>query len=96
MAGNLFGSSKPKQVKYAGRDSYGDPEVASTGIAEDLKAIGLKGISEDFKTLIGVWATKGKPVDDKKMTVRNWANSLAFRPLCSSAPSDICSSRWRS
>lgn len=86
MAGNR------EQVKYAGRDSYGDPDVVSTGIAEDLKAIGLKGISEDFKTLIGVWATKGKPVDDKKMTVRNWANFLAFRP---SSPSDTFSSRWR-
>lgn len=83
MAGNFFGGSKAEQVKYAGRDSYGDPDVVSTGIAEDLKAIGLKGISEDLKTLIGVWATKGKPVDDKKMTVRNWAHSLAIRPLFS-------------
>ena len=92
MAGNLFGGSKPEQVKYAGRDSYGDPEVLSTGLAEDLKAIGLKGIPEDLKTLIGVWATKGKPVDDKKMTVRSWP--VLWHSVHSS-PSDSCFSRWR-
>ena len=74
MAGNFFGGSKAEQVKYAGRDSYGDPDVVSagrdsygdpdvvsTGIAEDLKAIGLKGISEDLKTLIGYGPPKASP-----------------------------------
>lgn len=57
--------------KYAGRETYGDPDALSTGVAEDLKAIGSsKGAIADFKTLIEVATTKGEPIDDKKMMVK--------------------------
>lgn len=56
--------------KYAGRDLYGDPDALSTGLAEDLKAIGSsKGAVADFKTLIEVATTREEPIDDKKMMV---------------------------
>lgn len=76
MAGNLpssfslFGSKKPADDKYDGEESYGDPKALSTGIMEDLKAIGVKGIGGDLQTLLEVGLAKGKPVDDKQMVVR--------------------------
>lgn len=77
MAGNLpssfslFGSKKPTEDKFEGEESYGDPKALSTGIVEDLKAIGVKGIGGDLQTLLEVVMAKGKPVDDKQMVVRN-------------------------
>lgn len=75
MAGNLpssfslFGSKKPAEDKYNGEEMYGDPKVLSTGIVEDLKAIGVKKIGGDLQTLLQVALTKGKPVDDKQMVM---------------------------
>ena len=67
---SLFGSKKPAEDKYAGQESYGDPKVLSTGVVEDLRAIGAKGIPGDLDTLLKVVTTKGQPVDDKQMVVR--------------------------
>lgn len=67
--------------KYAGRDTYGDPDTLSTGLAEDLKAIGSsKAAFADFKTLIEVATTKGEPIDDKKMMV-NLNEQIIWRPI---------------
>lgn len=54
--------------KYQGEESYGDPDVIATGVVDDLKAIGVKGVRGDIKTLLDVALAKGKPVDDKQMT----------------------------
>ena len=88
MAGNLpssfslFDSKKPAEDKYEGEESYGDPKALSTGILEDLKAIGVKGIGGDLQTLLQVALAKGKPVDDKQMVVRS-NGADARRPLFS-------------
>ena len=55
--------------KYQGEESYGDPELITTGVMDDLKAVGVKGARGDIKTLLDVALTKGKPVDDRQMTV---------------------------
>lgn len=88
MAGNLpslislFGSKKPAEDKYNGDEIYGDPKVLSTGIAEDLKAIGVKKIDGDLQTLLQVALTKGKPIDDKQMLVRKMiVDSLPHHPV---------------
>jgi hypothetical protein len=55
--------------KYQAGESYADPVVTSTGLLEDLSAIGLASIHKDVSTMIKVLTTKGQPVDDREMTV---------------------------
>lgn len=54
---------------YQAGEPYGDPEVVSTGLADDLKAIGLKGAPKDLEVLINLVKNKGKPLDDRQMDV---------------------------
>jgi hypothetical protein len=46
----LFGTKKGRDDKYQGVDSYGDAAQLSTGVMDDLKAIGVKGIRGDVQT----------------------------------------------
>lgn len=55
--------------KYQGEESYDDADALTTGILDDLKAIGAKGARSDIKTLLEVAMTKGKPIDDRQMIV---------------------------
>lgn len=76
-------NATPKRVqeeKYQGGESYADPPKVQTGILEDLKAMGsLKAIVANAQTLYGLAKNKGKPDDDKKMTVRCISNfGVAF------------------
>lgn len=54
---------------YQGGESYGDPKVITTGLLDDLKAIGFKAANSDVRTLLEVFLAKGKPVDDRLMVV---------------------------
>lgn len=61
-------STSETDDRYQGEESYGDPELITTGVMDDLKAIGVKGARADIKTLLDVAMAKGKPVDDRQMT----------------------------
>lgn len=54
---------------YQAGEPYGDPTAMATGIATDLKSMGLKGRFKDLRTLFEVAKTKGKPINDRDMTV---------------------------
>ena len=62
-------TSTSVDTRYQGGESYTDPKTLSTGLGEDLKALGLKAGQADLDTLVKVAFEKGKPVDDKQMTV---------------------------
>jgi hypothetical protein len=87
----LFGTKKGRDDKYQGAESYGDAAQLSTGVMDDLKAIGIKGVRGDVQTLLDVALAKGKPVDDKQMTVRQKAPSI----FCRSSQL-TCEPRWKS
>lgn len=55
--------------KYQAGEPYGDPSVMATGLAKDLKSVGLKAGVRDLRTLLQVVKSKGKPVNDREMTV---------------------------
>lgn len=56
-------------LDYLGADEdYSDNRVGFSGITQDLKVIGPNGL-RDLRTLMEVLASKGKPIDDKKMTM---------------------------
>ena len=57
--------------RYQGVESYADPKALSTGLVEDLKALGFKAGEKDLHTLVQTTLAKGKPIDDKQMTVEN-------------------------
>ena len=63
----------PKQIqeeKYQGGEPYADPPVVQTGLLTDLKAMGgLRKIISSAQVLFDLAKNKGKPDDDKKMTV---------------------------
>lgn len=56
-------------ANYQAGEPYGDPTAMATGIATDLKSMGLKGGVKDLRTLFEVAKTKGKPINDRDMTV---------------------------
>ena len=62
---------KPSDDKYQGGESYADPKKIETGLLDDIKVLASKGkLISSALTLREVAKEKGKPVDDKKMTVR--------------------------
>jgi hypothetical protein len=65
----IISPSSDVEEAYDVNESYGDPKVLTTGLITDLKSIGLKAGRKDLYTLLQVAMTKGKPVDDKLMTV---------------------------
>lgn len=85
MNWSMFNQKQIKEQKddeaYQAGESYGDPEVVSTGLADDLKAIGLKGAPKDLEVLISLVKNKGKPLDDRKMDVSISAIVLYRKPL---------------
>ena len=59
----------PMASKYQGGEDYADPKVVATGLAEDLRAVGIKTSRQNLRTLLAVVSSKGEPLDDKKLTV---------------------------
>ena len=55
--------------KYQAGEPYGDPGAMATGIATDLKSMGLKSGVKDLQTLLEVAKSHGKPMNDRDMTV---------------------------
>lgn len=69
---NRQANSEPKREddKYQGGESYADPPKVETGVLNDMKVLASKGmLISSGHTLREVAKEKGKPVDDKKMTV---------------------------
>jgi hypothetical protein len=64
--------------KYQAGEPYGDPSVMATGIVKDLKSVGLKAGMKDLQTLLKVVQVKGKPVNDREMTVSADFESFFF------------------
>ena len=56
-------------MKYQAGEPYGDPEILAPTLRDDLKAVGLKAGVQDLKVLLDVVKNKGKPIDDRELTV---------------------------
>jgi hypothetical protein len=56
--------------KYQGGESYADDKLVMTSLRNDLKSVGITAGKGDLLVLIETAFSKGKPIDDKKMTVR--------------------------
>ncbi|KAI9671612.1 MAG: hypothetical protein M1829_004617 [Trizodia sp. TS-e1964] len=76
----LHPARKDTAESYQGGESYGDPKLIATGLLEDLKAIGFKAAHSDLHTLLDVFMAKGKPVDDKLMTMEKLIAITASLP----------------
>lgn len=55
--------------KFQAGEPYGDPEVVSTNLVQDLRTIGFATSVKDLKTLITAFKAKGKPQNDREMLV---------------------------
>ena len=59
-----------EEEKYQGGEAYADRKKIETGLLADFKALLSRGkLVSTIQTLLEVRAEKGKPIDDKKMTV---------------------------
>jgi hypothetical protein len=65
----ILSPSGDVEEKYNFNGSYGDPKVLTTGLIRDLQHIGVRAGRRDILTLMQLAMTKGKPIDDKLMTV---------------------------
>jgi hypothetical protein len=54
-----------KSTKRASAETDGP----MTGLLDDLKAIGFENLHTEISTLLKVFTTAGKPLDDREMTV---------------------------
>ena len=85
-----LGSKPEAETKFSGgSDTYGDPKALSTGVIDDLKAIGLGRLGGDVQTLLEVAFAKGKPVNDRELVVR-------YNGFVSKSPRLTVLLRWRS
>lgn len=66
----ILSKANATEEKYDVNDAYGDPKALTTGLLADLKQVGLKAGRRDLLTLLQVALAKGKPIDDRLMTVR--------------------------
>ncbi|KAJ6007231.1 hypothetical protein N7522_005582 [Penicillium canescens] len=70
---------------YQAGEPYGDPTAMATGIATDLKSMGLKGGVKDLRTLFEVAKAKGKPINDRDMTMEKMIAIATSLPRTSKA-----------
>ncbi|KAJ5758694.1 hypothetical protein N7520_005850 [Penicillium odoratum] len=70
---------------YQAGEPYGDPTAMATGIATDLKSMGLKGGFKDLRTLFEVAKAKGKPINDRDMTMEKMIAIATSLPRTSKA-----------
>ncbi|KAF1969427.1 prostaglandin G/H synthase 2/cyclooxygenase 2, pgh2/cox2 [Bimuria novae-zelandiae CBS 107.79] len=86
-------NSKPKDVKeekYQGGESYADPVKVQTGVFNDLKVLSREGkLISSAQTLYEVAKEKGKPIDDKKMTMERLISIAAALPETSKTRSKL-------
>ncbi|KAG4442109.1 hypothetical protein IFR05_002395 [Cadophora sp. M221] len=68
------------EEKYDVDGAYGDPKALTTGLLQDLKHAGIRGVRKNVYTLLQVAMQKGKPVDDKLMTMEKLIAITASLP----------------
>ncbi|KAH9213934.1 heme peroxidase [Leptodontidium sp. 2 PMI_412] len=68
------------EEKYDVDGAYGDPKALTTGLLQDLKHAGIRGVRKNVFTLLQVAMQKGKPVDDKLMTMEKLIAITALLP----------------
>ncbi|KAH6722642.1 heme peroxidase [Leptodontidium sp. MPI-SDFR-AT-0119] len=68
------------EEKYDVDGAYGDPKALTTGLLQDLKHAGIRGVRKNVFTLLQVAMQKGKPVDDKLMTMEKLIAITASLP----------------
>ena len=66
----LLHGAPASETKYQAGESYAESKEVLTGWVDDLKALGIDASRRDLHTLLEVALDKGKPLDDKKLTVR--------------------------
>ncbi|KAK2731617.1 hypothetical protein FQN57_003270 [Myotisia sp. PD_48] len=71
--------------KYMGGDSYGDPKMIATSLVKDLRHVGLKTKVKDLRTLIEIFKSAGKPVNDRDMAMEKIIAITASLPRSSKA-----------
>ncbi|GME60286.1 putative prostaglandin g h synthase 2 cyclooxygenase pgh2 cox2 [Neofusicoccum parvum] len=76
-------ASAEDDEKFQAGEPYGDPKVVSTGLVEDLRAVGFTAATKDLETLIGVFKAKGKPQNDREMTMEKMIALTASLPRTS-------------
>ncbi|KAE8389860.1 heme peroxidase [Aspergillus alliaceus] len=72
-------------MKYQAGEPYGDPEVLAPTLRDDLKAVGLKAGVQDLKVLLDVVKNKGKPIDDRDLTMEKLIAIVSSLPRNSKA-----------
>ncbi|KAF2177884.1 prostaglandin G/H synthase 2/cyclooxygenase 2, pgh2/cox2 [Zopfia rhizophila CBS 207.26] len=71
--------------RYQAGEAYADDVALTTGLLEDLQAVGIGGVTKDVQTLMDVFKTKGKAIDDKEMTMEKLIAIAASLPNTSRA-----------
>ncbi len=56
-------------TKYQGGEDYAESKAVVTGLAQDLKAAGVKTSRKNLRTLLKVALSKGEPLDEKQLPV---------------------------
>ncbi|KAF7590130.1 hypothetical protein BBP40_003243 [Aspergillus hancockii] len=72
-------------MKYQAGEPYGDPEILAPTLRDDLKAVGLKAGVQDLKVLLDVVKNKGKPIDDRDLTMEKLIAIVSSLPRNSKA-----------
>ncbi|KAF7625730.1 prostaglandin G/H synthase 2/cyclooxygenase 2, pgh2/cox2 [Aspergillus flavus] len=72
-------------MRYQAGEPYGDPEVLAPTLRDDLKAVGLKAGVQDLKVLLDVVKNKGKPIDDRDLTMEKLIAIVSSLPRNSKA-----------
>ena len=65
----LLHGAPASDTKYQAGESYAESKEVLTGWVDDLKALGIDASRRELHTLLEVALDKGKPLDDKKLTV---------------------------
>ncbi|KKY15413.1 putative prostaglandin g h synthase 2 cyclooxygenase pgh2 cox2 [Diplodia seriata] len=73
-------ASQADDEKFQAGEPYGDPDVVSSNLVEDLRTVGFSAATKDLKTLIEVFKAKGKPQNDREMLMEKMIALTASLP----------------
>ncbi|KAL1638781.1 hypothetical protein SLS58_008595 [Diplodia intermedia] len=73
-------ASQADDEKFQAGEPYGDPDVVSSNLVEDLRTVGFNAATKDLKTLIEVFKAKGKPQNDREMLMEKMIALTASLP----------------
>jgi hypothetical protein len=68
----------PTETKYQAGEAYADPKEVASSLQDDLRAVGIKKSQKELHALLETVLSKGKPLDDKKLTV-SFANCMSVQ-----------------